>query len=54
MLLKILYEEIYPERVRGRPTLRWLDVVRKDRRCTSMYTDAWRLLVQEGKAHNGL
>jgi hypothetical protein len=59
---KILYEKIYAKRVRGRPKLRWFYVVRedlrilkvKDWRSTAMDRDAWKLLVQEAKVHNGL
>jgi hypothetical protein len=59
---KILYEKIYTKRVRGRPKLRWSDDVREDFRilkindCKSTAIDraAWRLLVQEAKAHKGL
>jgi hypothetical protein len=62
MSQKILYKKIYTKRVRGRPKLRWFDDVRedlrilkvKDWRFTVMDRDAWRLLVQEAKAHNGL
>jgi hypothetical protein len=62
MLRKVLYEKIYTKRVRGRPKLRWFDDVRddlsmlkiKDWRPTAMNRDAWRLLVQEAKAHIGL
>jgi hypothetical protein len=59
---KILYEKIYNKRVTGRPKMRWFDDVRedltilkvKDWRSTAMDRDAWRLLVQEAKAHKGL
>jgi hypothetical protein len=44
-----------------KPKIRWFDDVRgdlrilkaKDWRCTAMDKDAWRLLVQEAKAHRG-
>jgi hypothetical protein len=50
------------KRVRGRPNLRWSDDARehlrilkvKDWRSTAMDRDAWRLLVQEAKAHKEL
>jgi hypothetical protein len=59
---KILYEKIYTKRVTGRPKMRWFDDVRedlrilkvKDWRPTAMDRDAWKLLVQEAKAHKGL
>jgi hypothetical protein len=59
---KILYKKMYPKEVRGRQKLRWFDDVRedlrivkfKDWRSTAMDRDAWRLLVQESKAHKGL
>jgi hypothetical protein len=62
ILRKILYEKIYIKLVRGRPEFRWFDDVGEDLgilkvkgwRSTAMDRDAWRLLVQETKAHKGL
>jgi hypothetical protein len=59
---KILYEKIYAKRVRGRTKLRSFDDVRedlrilkvKDLRSTVRDRNAWRLFVQEAKAHKGL
>jgi hypothetical protein len=58
---KVLYEKIYTKRLRGRPKLRWSAVREYLRilkveywKSTVMDRDAWRMLVQEAKAHKGL
>jgi hypothetical protein len=59
---RVMRENIYTRRKRGRPKVRWLDDVQEDLREMGIEEwrrkvqdrDQWRRIVQEAKAHVGL
>jgi hypothetical protein len=59
---RVMTEEIYTRRKRGRPKVRWLDDVQEDLREMGIEgwrrkahdRDQWRRIAQEAKAHVGL